>query len=461
MVPSRCRHTAVKIVVRSSKDRNAVRYAIDKFYGGDPAIDVLTLGGARRCDDILEKLKELSSSMNDIYLVLLGEESIECKSLLLRELELNVYVHFVPRKKVRNLRIEHLAWEIAKAKSLARLSVGWVPNEQCYAFYKTKLSKPLIDKPDPGYDVFLLWGRGRCLLNEVIGVDCSLPLLIRMYGGEHLVFCGDVEVGKISIPDDFRDVIFEKRFESSPPTPSLSNTLERNLELTKLIVRRAEELLQSFSKGFNKIIVPLSGGKDSALCLSIAVKVFGSESVTAVYVDTGLEFPQTREYVEMLSAELGVNLLVLRAPLRNEIVKRARFPSHSDRWCTQLKVGTLEKFIRSFNGKKLVIVGDRDAESRSRSWRPTVRDEGDVRYIAPIKPWSTAHIQISLFNLGIPINPLYELGFYRIGCFVCPSLRSWERKIMARHPDTFREVLNDPLFKEFDEAKRSVASMQR
>ena len=448
----------MKIVVRSSKDRSAVIYAIEKFFGGDPAIDVITLGGARKCDEILDRVKDVASK-DDIYIVLLGRESSECRDLLLNELDYNIYVHFVPRQKVRNLRLEHLAWEIVKAKSLVRLTIGWLPKEHSYVFYKRRGSEELHIPPDPGYDAFLLLGKGLELLNQLLKIPCTLPLLIRGYGGEHRVFCGCLEVGKILIPDSFTDIAIEKHMLVHEVTPSLDKTLKANLELTKLVIERASNILNKFFDGCNTVVVPLSGGKDSTLCLVVAVKTFGSEKVRAVYVDTGLEFPQTREYVETICSKLGVELTVLRAPLREEVVRRQELPTHGNRWCTQIKIGVLEKYIQSINGRKLVVVGDRDAESRSRSWRATVRVQNDVVYVAPIKPWSTAQVQVSLLNLSIPMNPLYELGFYRIGCYICPSLRSWEYRVILFHSNYFQQILADSLFTKFIEMKRREAKM--
>ena len=61
-----------------------------------------------------------------------------------------------------------------------------------------------------------------------------------------------------------------------------------------------------------KIIVQFSGGKDSQACLIKACKDYGSESITAVFCDTGWEHEETYVHVKEISEKLGVNLVVLK-----------------------------------------------------------------------------------------------------------------------------------------------------
>ncbi len=446
----------VTIVVRSGKDVSAVKYSISRFYGNDPAIRVESLKGARKCDEIASKLREIASSRSDIFITLLGEESSHCVSIVKREVPPNVYVYVVPRKKVRNLRLEHLAWEIAKAKSMARNTVYWIDEDRAYALYRKMNGIKVEIGIDPAFDTFFLMGKGVKVLKSLAKTECSLPLFVREYGGFHRVFCGPHEICRLEIPDEFKEIkvtVLDRIITTIEP--SLDRTIDINRDLAKLVIDRGVRILTEFSKGFRKVIVPFSGGKDSTLSLAIACKAFDPKDVIAVYVDTGLEFPQNLEYVDSLASRFGVELIKVRAPVKEAIEERREFPTHTSRWCTEIKLQSLEKFVRSLGSKVLVVIGDRDAESRARAWRPTVRDSGDVRYVAPIKPWSTAQVQVTLISLGIPMNPLYECGFYRIGCYTCPSLRSWEYYVMKYFSHDFNSVLSNDLFKRFEQTKRA------
>ena len=172
--------------------------------------------------------------------------------------------------------------------------------------------------------------------------------------------------------------------------------------------------------------------------------------MVALFTDTGTEFPQTVEYVERLAAKLGVRLYKAYAGVDRELLaKRKPLPGHDSRWCTGLKIAATERAILELaEGRTLVVLGDRDAESPRRSARPPVRGMGEIVFAAPLRFWSAAHVQLYLYMNGVEPNPLYELGFYRIGCYMCPSLRSWELYII-RSTSLYYRLLRSPIFREF------------
>lgn len=72
-------------------------------------------------------------------------------------------------------------------------------------------------------------------------------------------------------------------------------------------------------------VVSLSGGKDSAATLLVALELHGRENVRAVFADTGNEHEATYEYaLDYLPRTLGVTVDVVRASFADEFaVKRA------------------------------------------------------------------------------------------------------------------------------------------
>jgi len=116
-----------------------------------------------------------------------------------------------------------------------------------------------------------------------------------------------------------------------------------------------------------------------------------------------------------------------------------------------MKIEAVEKAIAELaHGNTLVVTGDRDAESRSRSMRSPSRNTSlNVKTVSPIKLWSTAHTQLYLLRKKIPLNPLYLHGFYRIGCYICPALRSIEKYIIVNNKDIYETINKLPLFKQY------------
>lgn len=81
------------------------------------------------------------------------------------------------------------------------------------------------------------------------------------------------------------------------------HTKERLKELQALPLERKVQITQSriieWYKYYNgQVYVSLSGGKDSTVLLHIARQLF--PDIEAVYVDTGLEYPELREFVKSI-----------------------------------------------------------------------------------------------------------------------------------------------------------------
>lgn len=410
----------IKLVVRAKKDADALKACLSRFYG-DWSIPVYTLKGVRSADKVLDRLSEILDE-ESFVIVLLGREEEYLKSIE-ENLPLNVVVHVLPKARVRNTRIIQIAREIERAKSVLRTSVFWV---NAYVFYhRVRGGVKLSIENEPAYDLFLGLGE-RFLdnLEKVLGERIPpVPLLVRKFGGEHDVFSGPRLVGYLKIPDlgePSGEILSTDFYEVD-----VDDLLKSNDMYLKLFEKIALALLKRLS-GFNDIIVPWSAGKDSTAALLLAVRAYGVKRITAVYVDTGVDFPCNLEYVEKVSKRLGVRLEVAEANIDRALEEKG-LPTNENRWCTKMKIKALYKKIREISrGKTLIVVGDRDAESELRSKRPFVRIHKEFTQVAPLKLWSGSHVQLYLLKNNIPLNPLYLEGFYRLGCFICPALRSWE-----------------------------------
>ncbi len=437
----------IKIVVRSKKDRNAVEAALRIFYP-DWDIEVLTLKGARSYESMLSELKSLVTD-DSFYIVLLGREDEDKALHLEKDLPPNVTVHVVPRARVRNTRIEHLAHEIDVARAKIRLTVSWIDEDKCYVLDRRGTKLENLDY-DPAYDMFLAIGKGFISrLSEVLGYDLSTtPLLVRRYGGEHLVYIGKHIVGRLYIPDEGVEPRGELLMKPSEHV-DLSKTIELSKPIIKMFENIALKLLSRF-RDFDTIIIPISGGKDSTAVLNIALKVFDRSNIYAVYVDTGVEFPYTMQYIEYLEKRFGIEVIKEYAGIDRALAQGKPLPDHNNRWCTGLKLEATARAIAKLSrGRTLLILGDRDAESERRARRPFIRTENGITIVAPLKLWSTLHVQLYLLSEGIELNPLYEKGFYRIGCYICPALRSWELYVILHDEDLLSMLEQKPFFKQF------------
>ena len=229
----------------------------------------------------------------------------------------------------------------------------------------------------------------------------------------------------------------------------LLDAVEANAEAVGALAAEARGFIRrvyaSVMASRGRVYVALSGGADSTAVLSLAREALGAERVAAVYVDTGMEFPETRRHVERIASILGVDLEWVEAeadPL--EEVKRRGIMTRDYRWCTRLlKLQPLRRFYERV-GARLVLDGARSRESTGRAETPRLGENPLIPGVAralPIKHWSRLAVQLYLWERGLPILHLYQEGLTRIGCIACPAMHLYELHIAWRlHPEWFHRL---------------------
>lgn len=191
-------------------------------------------------------------------------------------------------------------------------------------------------------------------------------------------------------------------------------------------VRVAKDFIRSTVEKFKMdIAVSFSGGKDSLATLLLILESGYEPKI--LFIDTGLEFDETKAYVRKVAEKFGLELIVGSA--QDSFWENLDYfgpPSRDYRWCCKTcKLGPATRLIREHFGKGiLTFIGQRSYESeqrfrKARVWRnPWVPNQVGA---SPIQDWTALHVWLFLFDRGIEFNPLYEKGFERIGCWLCPA----------------------------------------
>ncbi|BEP18660.1 phosphoadenosine phosphosulfate reductase family protein [Pyrofollis japonicus] len=440
-----------RIVTRASKDASAVKAALERFYPGW-GIEVKTLKGVRKVDDMLANIYSiLEEDGSKPTIILLGREDEAKIPVIEEKLPPGVVAHVVPRRSVRNARLELIAAEIARARAKFRLLAAWDDKRNIYVFGARgkRLEKLGFE---PSFELFIGLGSFSRLVSVLAGGKIGdNPLVLRTHGNLHLVYNGPLVRAELEIPD-YGVAPRARIVGSKPVSVSLDSLVDANRETIDLLASYSKEFLLGLGE-FDTVIVPWSGGKDSTAALLLAIEAFGADKVTALYVDTGTEFPSSKSYVYEVAEKLGVKLVEAYAGIDKELLSGSMpMPSHDNRWCTGLKIEAIEKKVRELaRGRTLLVIGDRDAESPRRSQRPPVRPgpASNVIAAAPLKMWSGAHIQLYILSRGLRLNPMYYAGFYRIGCYMCPALRSWELLAISEYRKEYLRLLRSPIFRRF------------
>ncbi len=292
---------------------------------------------------------------------------------------------------------------------------------------------------NPSYDIFLLIGDTWTQILADLGLENPPRNTVasKRFRGVHEIYSGTKIIARLYTDKPYLKIFGEEAIDND-----LGMYIGFNHRLLEKHLAMVEYLLEKLGSP-DLVIVSFSGGKDSIVLLDLALKIYGRNRVVPIYVDTGLEFPHTLNYISMVEEYYGLEITRVYAGLDKAVGSKG-LPTRDNRWCTGLKqkafYDKLHEIIGGYDNV-LVLLGDRDAESRSRSHRPPVRHREGYLEVSPLKQWGTIHVQTYILSRKLPLNPLYMYGFYRTGCYICPLLRGLEKYIMKRYLwDTLKEL---------------------
>lgn len=218
-----------------------------------------------------------------------------------------------------------------------------------------------------------------------------------------------------------------------------------------------------------KVIVTFSGGKDSLAAL-LWTRDHITRNFTTVFCDTGWEHPLTYEYINRIADKLHLDLVTLKSKKYDGMVDLARhkkrWPSTRARFCTvELKTNpTIDYVLDEVQDNMLMVQGIRAAESASRAkmsaqctyfkyyFEPYGYDKKgkpkkhtyrgkDVRafrekfaddLLRPVFDWSAQQVIDSILAAGLEPNPLYRMGYKRVGCWPCVMVNQRDILNIAR-----------------------------
>jgi len=251
-----------------------------------------------------------------------------------------------------------------------------------------------------------------------------------------------------------RDLNAPSEFPVSP-NAGLSVFVDVNKDHIRRISRHAVKEIKRFLDEKNTaglpVTVSFSGGKDSLAAYGLASQVV--KDLDLMYIDTGLEFPETVNYVKSFAVENGNKLHIAEGKDGFwENVDTFGPPAKDFRWCCKVcKLGpTTDMISNDFQKGTITVEGNRWLESYARSTigfvtkNPFVPNQVNLN---PIRSWCAAEVWCYILTFGLEYNPLYDRDFERIGCYLCPSCLSSEWRNTGRiHPDLYgrwEEYLHD------------------
>lgn len=293
--------------------------------------------------------------------------------------------------------------------------------------------------------------KGKYLPPEAIvsfdpGIRAGDEVIIQMGG---FTGCGSAKVNANELRTSQKGVKV-RDFVKGGPLPHgrkawTKDVVKANLQY--LVARKAKaegEIKETMEAHKLPLSVSFSGGKDSLVVLDLVSSV--SKDFTALFIDTGLEHPQTREYVRKLSEQMGFRLLTAPAGDAFDFNFPSFGPPAKDfRWCCKVcKLAPASGLIEEhFPKGTLTIEGNRRLESFSRAHTDLVQANPFVpgqTVVNPIRDWTGLDVWLYILWRGLEYNPLYDEDIERVGCWMCPSALASECAEIARlSPQLARE----------------------
>ena len=205
-------------------------------------------------------------------------------------------------------------------------------------------------------------------------------------------------------------------------------------------------------------IVSLSGGKDSTAMLLMMLER-GEKVHSAVFFDTGWEFPQMHDHIEKLTAHvweryrirtwtlhplLPLEYYMLHKPIvarqgpdKGKVHKIGwGWPTAKMRWCTGRKLAQIEYFQKQAPDIVACVGYAADEEDR-------VKEGSGAEERHPLIEWGITEADALEYcrDKGFHWDGLYDL-FDRVSCFCCPLKRIGDLRILRkRFPDLWGKML--------------------
>jgi len=290
------------------------------------------------------------------------------------------------------------------------------------------------------------------LYEEVTGIELPDNLFRNknrvIYNAETL-FTYTINNGDLIIDRNKKEI--QKKIAGNKETfdETIKKTISANGKYLNEIERNAiGRIRKEAHKHNNKnIFILFSGGKDSAVVAYLVKEAFPDHTFPLVFADTNLEFEETIDYAENFAKKYGFKIIIPKPEKKFfDLVNELGPPSRYMRWCcTTQKAVPFAKFYKN-KSNAITFDGIRRKESKTRIGYGIVRKNPKLikqTNISPIIEWSEFDVWLYGQWKEIPQNPLYDYGFSRMGCWMCPNSSDISIFLTKRiHPELWKKWEN-------------------
>lgn len=174
-------------------------------------------------------------------------------------------------------------------------------------------------------------------------------------------------------------------------------------------------------------VLSSSFGIQAAVCLHLITQRY--PDIPVILTDTGYLFPETYQFIDLLTKQLNLNLKVYRAEISSSW-QEARYGKlweqgieGIERYNHINKVEPMERALKELQVQTW-FAGLRRQQSKSREHLPIVSIAKGVFKVLPIVDWDNKQIYQYLKENNLPYHPLWEQGYLSVGD--THTTRKWE-----------------------------------
>jgi phosphoadenosine phosphosulfate reductase len=185
--------------------------------------------------------------------------------------------------------------------------------------------------------------------------------------------------------------------------------------------------------GPENVRVAWTGGKDSTLVLDLWARTLaglGLGRPRALFVDTGVKFPQVLAFMEAMAGRLDVDLHVAAADVEEEY----QVAGDKTDCCRRLKIEPLRAAL-TVTQTRVLLTGIRGDEHPDRAARSHIETRTDPDHLQanPILDFTEMDVWSATWSRGLAYCELYDAGYRSLGCRPC-----------TRHPGGGERSGRDP-----------------
>ena len=169
------------------------------------------------------------------------------------------------------------------------------------------------------------------------------------------------------------------------------------------------------------LMMSSSFGAESMLLIHMATRV--RPDIRTVMVDTGYLFPETHRFMEEMRLRFDLNVWIYRtkndpiAYLHHASEENPAWRKDVDSCCAANKNEPFERAMKDLRPRAW-LRGIRRNQADTRKNRQII--EWSPRYecyaVSPLLTWSGREIYAYMKQHDLPFHPLYEKGYFSIGC---------------------------------------------